>query len=328
MLNEKLNLNEDVFRSDVVKKSTKDGYGQGLLLAGNENENVVALCADLTESTKTDLFAKQFPKRFIQVGIAEQNMAGIAAGLALSGKIPFATSHAGFSPAVNWAQIRLSVCISNLNVKIIGTHSGFSNGPDGVPDQALEDIALMRVLPNMTVISPIDYIQAQKAVLAATKHKGPVYIRLSKEPLPSITTEKTPFEIGKGQLLIEGTDLTIISTGSITCEALIAAKELFDRYHTSAEVIALPTIKPLDKQLIIQSLSKTKRCITVEEHQKIGGLGSAIAEFVCENNLGTPVVRIGVEDTFGESGKYSELIEKYHLDAGAIVKTVGTKLRL
>jgi len=322
MLNNNLKLNPDVFRSDVELKSTRDGFGQGLLAVGTANEAVVALCADLTESTRTELFANKFPKRFFQTGIAEQNMVGIAAGLALSGKVPFAVSHAGFNPGRNWDQIRLSVCINKANVKVVGSHAGFSNGPDGAPDEGLEDIALMRVLPEMTVIYPIDFTQTQRAVTAAVEHKGPVYLRLSKEPLPTITTGETPFDIGKGYVLIEGKDVTIISSGPLVYEVLVAAKELRERHNIEAEVIALPTIKPLDKKVLVESLGKTKKCVTVEEHQRIGGLGSAICEFVCENNLQVLVTRLGVDDIFGESGKYHELLKKFGLDSTAIIQSV------
>lgn len=320
MLNAKLNLNQELFVTPLNTSSTRDGFGEGLTGVG-KNPNVVVLCGDLKESTKVADFAKMFPERFIEAGIAEQNMASVASGLALSGKIPFVVSHAAFNPARNWDQIRMSVCMNKANVKLVGSHSGFSNGPDGATAEPLEDIAITRVLPNMTVINPIDFAQAKHAVEVIVEHKGPVYLRLSKEPTPQITTEKTPFEIGKALMLTEGSDVTIISCGPITYEVMKAAKDLAGKHGISAEVLAMPTIKPLDEKAILESAKKTRCVVTVEEHQIIGGLGSAVAEVLGEK-LPTKMARMGVKDTFGESGTYKELIDKYGLSAHQLVNKV------
>ena len=317
MLNPKLHLNEEIFLKDVELKSTRQGFGDALVEFGKDSR-IIALTCDLTESLKLDKFAKAYPDRFIEVGIAEQNMAGIATGLALSGKIPFSCTHANFQPSQNWAQLRLSVCFSNANVKLIGSHSGLSNGPDGGAALSLEDIALVRVLPNMTVLNPIDYWQTQKAVEMAIKHVGPVYIRVSKEETPIITSADTPFEIGKAQVLVEGEALTLAATGPIVYEALQAAKELKAKHHIEVEVLAFPTIKPMDEETLINSVKKTGKIITIEEHQKYGGFGSAVAEILAEN-LPTPQKIMAVQDTFGESGSYQELKDKYGLSSQHIV---------
>lgn len=326
MLNPKLNLNQDIFHQDVEKKSNRDGFGEGLLRTGEENKNIIALCADLTSSTKTDLFAKKFPDRFVQMGIAEQNMTGVAAGLAMEEKIPFAISHAIFSPSRNWDQIRISVCLPNLNVKLVGTHSGFSNGPDGAVAESLEDIALMRVLPNMTVVQPVDGIEVNKATQEISKIKGPVYLRISKESTPLITTSETPFEIGKAQILVEGKDVTIVSSGPITYETLLAVKDLKNKNGIEAELILCSTIKPLDEETILTSIKKTGKILTVEEHQIIGGLGSAVSELISETHP-VKLHRIGVKNTFGESGSYQELKDKYGLNPHNIAKEVITFLK-
>ena len=321
MLNPNLKLNEEIFLKNVELKSTRSGFGDGLVEAGKKDERIVVLCNDLTESTKVDAFAKKFPNRFIEVGIAEQNMASIAAGLALSGKVPFIASHAIFVPSRNWDQIRLSICIGKANVKIAGTHAGFSNGKDGAVAESLEDIALMRVLPNMTVVNPIDYQQAKTATLLAAQHQGPIYLRFSRENTPLITTEETPFIIGKNQVLVEGNDITIISCGPIIYEVLAAVKELRGKNKITAEVISCPTIKPLDEKTILDSAKKTGKVVTVEEHQINGGLGSAVAELLSEK-CPVPLTRIGVNDTFGESGSYSELKDKYGLSSHHIAERV------
>jgi len=321
MLNPKLNLNQEIFLEDVDTKSNRTGFGEGLLKSGELNANIIALCADLTSSTKTDLFTNKFPERSVQMGIAEQNMASVAAGMALEGKIPFVISHAIFNPSRNWDQIRVSICLSNLNVKIVGTHLGFSNGQDGAVAESLEDVGLMRVLPNLTVIQPVDAMEAYKATIAATEISGPVYLRISKETTPLITTNKTPFEIGKAQILSEGKDITIISSGPITYEALLAAKDLKAKNGIEAEVISCSTIKPLDEKTILDSVKKTGKIVTVEEHQIIGGLGSAIAELVSEN-FPVKLKRIGMKDCFGESGTYQELKDKYGLNPHNIAKEV------
>ena len=307
-------LHKHIFTSKLDEVATRDGYGDGVVEAGRADENVVVLCGDLTESTRSETFADAFPERFFEMGVAEQNMAGVAAGLALNGKVAFIASYAVFSPGRNWDQIRVSVCYSNANVKIIGAHAGLSVGPDGATHQALEDIAIMRVLPNMVVLNPCDAVEAKKAVIAAAKHKGPVYIRLSREKTPVFTTEKTPFEIGKAQKFMEGRDITIFSSGPILYEAMKAAHELKERNGISCEVINVPTIKPLDEKVIFAAAEKTRRVITVEEHQVNGGFGSAIAELLSEK-FPVPIKIIGVRDTFGESGEPKQLWEKYGISA-------------
>lgn len=321
MLNTALNLNQGIFSSNPTKDSTRNGFGNGLLEIGEKYPQMLVLSADLSESVRVHRFAKKYPKRYIECGIAEQNMVSIAAGLALSGKIPLVTSHAIFSPSTNWAQIRLSVCITNANVKIVGTHQGFSNGPDGGVAEPFEDVALMRVLPNMLVINPIDAIQTVSAVENAVRHKGPVYLRLNKANVTTITTKNTPFKIGGGLVLIEGNDATIATTGPITAEVLAAARELKSNRNIDVEVVALPTIKPLDETTLLKSVKKTGKIIVVEEHQINGGLAGAIAEVLSEN-LPTPMLRIGMEDSFGESGQYHQLLEKYKMDALSIIDKV------
>ncbi|HCJ52443.1 MAG TPA: transketolase [Candidatus Kerfeldbacteria bacterium] len=303
----------------------RDGYGTGVVKAGKKNRNVVVLCADLTESTRSLVFRNSFPERFFEIGVAEQNMAGISAGLALAGKIPFIVSYAVFSPGRNWDQIRVSICYSKANVKIIGAHAGISVGPDGATHQALEDIAIMRVLPNMTVIAPVDALEAEKAVLAAVKVKGPVYIRMGREAVPVVTTPRTPFAIGKAEIYHPGTDVTIIACGALVYEALMVAKNLRTK-GIHVEVVNNHTIKPADRRTIIHSAKKTGAIVTAEEHQITGGMGAAVAELLSEA-LPVPIQRIGVGDTFGESGKPSELMKKYHLAAADITKAVYTVLR-
>lgn len=312
-MNKDLRLSENLYSPTIETASTREGYGIGVLTAGKQNKNVVVLSADLTDSIKNTQFKIEFPERFIQTGVAEQNMAGIAAGLALSGKIPYITSYASFNPGRNWDQIRVSICYSNANVKIIGAHAGLSVGPDGATHQALEDIAITRVLPNITVIYPVDMIEAKKATIAASKHYGPVYIRLAREVSPIITTEETPFEIGKAQIFLKGKDLTVIATGPITYQALKAANIINTKGFAKIEVISVSTIKPLDEKTIIDSAKKTGRVITVEEHQIIGGLGSAVTELLSEH-YPVKIKRLGVSDSFGESGDTSKLYHKFGID--------------
>lgn len=314
MLNKDAKLHDNIFTNKLEMIATRNGYGDGVVEAGDADINVVVACSDLTESTKSDKFREKFPERFVEVGVAEQNMAGIGAGLALSGKVPFIASYATFSPGRNWDQTRVSICYSQANVKIIGAHAGLSVGPDGATHQAMEDIAITRVLPNLVVLNPADYEEAKKATIAAAKHVGPVYIRLAREKTPVFTTKETPFEIGKALLLKEGTDVTIISSGPILYEALTAAQELELRHGISCEVINLPTIKPLDSETILKSVDKTRRVVTLEEHQVNGGVGGAIAELISQN-LPVPMKIIGIQDTFGESGRYDELWEKYGISA-------------
>ena len=333
-------LNTNLYKKDVEQIPTRNGYGDGLVLAGEKDPNVVVLCADLTESTRSLAFAKKFPERFIQVGVAEQNMAGVAVGLAVEGKIPFISSYAVFSPGRNWDQIRVNVCYNNANVKIAGAHAGISVGPDGATHQALEDIAITRVLPGMTVLVPCDVHEARKATLAAANHKGPVYIRFAREKTPVITTEKTPFEIGKAYVAREGKDVTVIACGPLLYEALMAAEILskkiyrdrisvnLQRYDlpVSVEIINCPTVKPLDRKTIVASVKKTGAVVTVEEHQVTGGLGGAVCEALAEE-YPVPVIRVGMRDMFGESGEPDELLTKYGMKAKDIVMAVQKVLK-
>ncbi len=301
-------------------KPTRDGYGIALLQLGKKNKNVVVLSADLAESMRTQEFGKQFPDRYVEVGVAEQNLIGVAAGLALSGKIPFATSYAVFSPGRSWDQVRVSVCYSKANVKIVGGHTGLSVGEDGATHQAMEDIAIMRVLPNMTVIVPCDYIQAEKATLAAAEFVGPVYLRLTRPATPTMTDHSTHFKIGEAQVLQTGSDVTLIACGPILAEAIKAAQELA-KENISVEVINNHTIKPLDEKTLLTSLRKTKAVVTVEEHQVAGGMGSAIAELAALH-FPVPIEMVGMQDHFGESGKPEELWEKYKLTSSEIITKV------
>lgn len=317
MWNPAAKLSSDLLDTHIKINGTKDGYGEAVKELGKDNQNIVVLSADLTISTRSNLFKEAFPERFIAVGVAEQNMAGIAAGLALNGKIPFMASFATFSPGRNWEQIRVAIAYSKANVKIIGGHSGLSDGPDGATHQGLEDIALTRVLPNMVILAPSDYLETKKAVYAAAKHIGPVYIRTTREPTPVFTTEHSPFEIGKATILKKGTALTIISAGPIMYEVLRAVKDL-ENHGIDVEVINSPSIKPLDDETIINSAQKTKKVLTVEEHQAAGGLGSAIAELLSEK-MPVKIKRLGMQDTFGESGDYKKLWDKYGISANHII---------
>lgn len=312
-----LYLIDDVLSKDLVLEPNRKGFGKGLLEAGKRNENVVAACADLTESTQIILFAEAFPERFVEIGVAEQNLATVGSGLAAMGKIPFISSYAAFSPGRNWEQIRTTICLNNRPVKIVGSHTGLYTGADGATHQMLEDIALMRVLPNMVVIAPGDSIEAEKAVLAMTEDPRPNYLRVAREAIPILTTEKTPFEIGKAYKYTEGRDLTIISTGTMTYQAMVAAEQLFTK-GIDIEVIHAPTIKPLDGLTILESVHKTKKVLTVEEHQVAGGLGSAVAEFL-STEFPVPIKRMGVKDRFGQSGKPDELLDYYGLNAKHIM---------
>lgn len=301
--------------------SIRDGYGKGLLELGRNNEKVVVLSADLKDSTRCKGFAEEFPERFVQVGVAEQNMAGIAAGMAIEGYIPFISSFAVFSPGRNWDQIRSSICYPNLNVKICSTHAGVSTGPDGATHQALEDIALARVLPNMIVVVPCDAIEARKAAIAIGKFQGPSYMRLSRNESPIITLEKDKFEIGKANMLLRGNDATIIGCGSILWLAIQAAKILAQKHKIRAEVINCHTIKPLDINAIARSAEKTGAIVCVEEHQVSGGLGSAIAEAL-SSHCPVPMRFVGMPDSFGESGQAGELLEKYGMTKEKIIQNV------
>lgn len=306
------------------KEATRKGFGRGLLEAGRVNKNVVALCADLTESTNMHLFAEEFPQRFIEVGVAEQNLVTIGAGMSAIGKIPFVSSYAAFSPGRNWEQIRTTIALNDRPVKIIGSHAGVSVGPDGATHQMLEDIALMRSLPNMVVIAPCDSVEAEKATLAMAENKRPNYMRLARADTPVFTSPHTPFEIGKGNIFRAGNDITIVATGTMTYQALEAAKKMVDN-DISAEVIHIATIKPLDEEIILQSAAKTGHVITAEEAQTAGGLSGAVAELLAEK-LPTVMARVGMQDRFGESGEPEELLKHFGLDADAIVKVVQNLL--
>jgi transketolase len=319
-------LNPRLYRKSVERIPTRNGYGEGLVLAGKGDDNVVVLCCDLTESTRSHLFAKEFPDRFVQCGVAEQNMAGVAAGLAQEGKVPFISSYAVFSPGRNWDQIRVSGCYNKANIKICGAHAGISVGPDGATHQALEDIAITRVLPGMTVIAPCDVHEARKATVAAAKMKGPVYMRFAREKTPVITTEKTPFTIGRAQVLQEGRDVTIIACGPLVYESLVAAKML-KQEKISAEVINCATIKPLDVKTILASAKKTRAIVTVEEHQISGGLGGAVAEAL-SSRYPVPVMRVGMPDSFGESGPPDELLKKYGMTATDILRASTKAMKI
>ncbi len=295
------------------KKDTRSGFGDALTELGEKNENVVALCADLTGSLKMSEFAKKYPERFVQTGIAEANMIGVAAGMATSGKIPFAGTFAVFASGRTYDQIRLTVAYSNKNVKIAASHSGISVGEDGASHQMLEDIALMRALPNMVVINTCDYNQTKAATFAVAEYNGPVYLRFGRPKVPNFTDANQKFEIGKALTLSEGTDITIIATGHPVWQAIEAAKMLEDK-GISVDLINIHTIKPIDKEAIIKSAEKTKAVLTVEEHSIYGGLGEAVAN-VLVHNVPVPMQFVGIEDTFGESGTTDELFEKYGLTA-------------
>lgn len=302
---------------ELAEEPIRKGFGIGLLKAGKLNPNIVAACADLTDSTQMTLFKEAFVDRFIEVGVAEQNLVTLGSGLAAMGKIPFVSSYAAFSPGRNWEQIRTTICLNDRPVKIIGSHAGLSVGPDGATHQMLEDVALMRALPNMIVIAPCDSLEAEKATMAMASNKKPNYMRLAREATPVFTTKKTPFEIGKAQVFKEGKDVTIIATGTMTYHALLAAMDL-EKVNISAEVLHVATIKPLDDETILKSVNKTRAVVTVEEGQIIGGLGGAVAELLGDH-LPCPLRRIGMRDRFGESGEPKELFEHFGLTAKQIV---------
>lgn len=304
----------------MAKIATREAYGKALVKMGKENQNIVVLDADLSKSTKTADFGKEFPERFFNMGIAEQNLYGVSAGLAASGKIPFASTFAMFAAGRAFEIIRNSICYPKLNVKICATHAGITVGEDGASHQAIEDISLMRTLPNMLVLNPSDGISAEKLLEAAAKYHGPVYVRLGRSGVPVIYDENTEFEIGKSIEIKEGTDVTVIATGIMVNEALIAAEELA-KENINIRVIDMHTIKPIDENAIIKAIKETKGIVTAEEHSIIGGLGSAVAEVVSEKAPGR-VLRVGVKDTFGESGKPAELMVKYGLTSKEIIEKV------
>lgn len=322
-------LNPKLYDADVEQEPNRVGYGRGLLAAGTEDERVVALSADLTSSTKTNVFAEAFPERFVQMGIGEQSMASVASGMAAMGKIPFIASYAMFSPGRSWEQVRTTIAYNDANVKIIGAHSGVSVGPDGATHQAIEDMAIMRVIPRMTVIAPCDACEAEKATMAAAKHVGPVYIRLAREKTPVVTTVESPFVIGKAEIYLKrdrthGKSVGIIASGTIMHHALVAAKML-DEKGVGASVMNLATIKPLDTEAVLKYADDHDILVTVEEHQVAGGMGSAVSEYLSEVRP-TRIIKLGVHDQFGQSGEQEELISHYGMDAKAIVAAANKAL--
>lgn len=330
MLNPRLKLNTKLFNDDVEQVPIRKGFGEGLLAAGETDKNIVALCADLTESTQMHLFKESFPERFVEIGVAEQNLVTVASGMAAMGKIPFCSSYAMFSPGRNWEQIRTTITYNDRPVIIVGSHAGISVGPDGGTHQAVEDIALMRVLPNMTVISPCDTIEAHKATLALAKSDSPAYLRLAREKTPIITTLDTPFEIGKAQVMYQPDGIAhvgIIATGALVHNALLTAKDM-EKKGIKVKVLNLATIKPLDTESIIALARETKAIVTVEEHQIAGGMGSAVAECLAQT-FPVPIEFIGVHDRYGQSGTPVQLIKEYGMtrdDIGtAIVKVLNRK---
>jgi transketolase len=303
----------------------RNGYGEGLRMAAERDARIVALSADLTESTRTNVFADAFPERFVQVGIAEQNMASVASGMAAMGKIPFIASYAMFSPGRSWEQVRTTIAYNESNVKIIGAHAGISVGPDGATHQAIEDIAIMRVIPSMVVIAPCDVIEARKAVLAAAKYEGPVYIRIAREPTPVVTTEATPFSIGKAEVFYEKNPahthtVGLIVTGTLTHTALVVAESL-NQEGIGVSVLHMPTIKPLDTAALATFGQHHALIVSIEEHQVLGGLGSAVAEYYGEYQP-KRVIRIGINDEFGQSGTMTELYAHYGLDVTSIIQRI------
>ena len=302
---------------DWGSEATRKGFGRGLVKAGEMNDQVVALCADLTGSVQIAPFAEKFPDRYVQVGVAEQNLVTVASGLARMGKIPFAASYAAFNPGRNWEQIKTTAALNNLPVKVVGAHAGLYTGPDGATHQMLEDVALMRAMPNMVVLAPGDSTEAEKMTIAMAQDSRPNYIRLARDNSPVMTTNDTPFEIGKAYVYSPGQDITIIANGTMTSVALEAAEKLFHD-GIDAEVIHCPTVKPLDSATILTSVKKTKRVITIEEAQINGGLGGAVTELLSEH-LPVPVIRMGVKDCYGQSGAPEELLQHYGLTAKHIV---------
>lgn len=304
-------LNPDAFSDQVKSEPIRAGFGRGLKAAGESNEAVVALCADLTESTQMHLFRDAFPKRFVEIGVAEQNLVTVASGMARAGKIPFTSSYAAFSPGRNWEQIRTTIALNNQPVKVVGSHAGVSVGPDGATHQMLEDIALMRVLPNMVVVAPGDSVEAEKATKLIAENGKPTYLRLAREKTPIFSTDESPFEIGKAYVLREGHEATLLGTGTMTYQLLVAANILAEQ-GIEVEVVHVPTIKPLDESTILTSIQKTGRALTAEEAQVNGGFGGAIAELLGEH-LPTPLIRVGMLNRFGESGSPAELLEHFNL---------------
>lgn len=322
MLNPAAKLVENIFDEKIQAAPTRDGFGKGTIEAAKKDTNVVVLCADLAESTRAEWFEKEFESRFVEVGVAEQNLAALASGFAAAGKVPFIASYAAFSPGRNYEQIRTTIALNRANVKICGMHAGVSVGPDGATHQMLEDLGLMRMLPNMIVLSPCDAVEAKKAVVWAAEHEGPVYIRFGRNAVPTFTSEETPFAVGKAALLwdSEHPKVALLSTGALTYQALLAARalaaegiEVLVQHHVS--------VKPLDEAAFLDAAKRAGRILALEEHQALGGFGSAVAEFISER-YPVPVWRQGVRDMFGQSGEPAELLAHYELDARAVVEAV------
>lgn len=323
----KFALNDKLFTDAPDTEPTRAGFGRGLKLAAEKNPNVVGLCADLVESVKMNDFAEAFPDRYIEVGIAEQNLVTVGAGLARAGRIPYVASYAAFSPGRNWEQIKTTAALNEMPVKVVGAHSGVTVGPDGATHQMLEDIALMRVMPNMVVVCPGDSVEAEKATQAIADIDSACYLRLAREKTPIFSTPDSPFEVGKAYVLHEGADVTVIATGILTPYAL-QAMNLLEAKGVSAEIIHAPTIKPFDTKTILKSVEKTGRVVTVEDAQAAGGLGGVVAELLCDE-LPAPLLRIGMGDRYGESGAPLELIEHFGFDgkgiAGKVEKFVASR---
>jgi transketolase len=312
---------------DIELNMTRNGYGDALVELGETKPEAVVLTADLSDSTKASGFQKKYPQRFFELGVAEQNLMGVAAGMALEGKISFVSSYATFSPGRSWDQLRVSVAYSKANVKIAGAHTGVSVGPDGATHQALEDIAITRVLPDLVVLAPCDYLETKKAVLAAADYVGPVYFRMTREKSPSFTLPETPFKIGKAEVFRDGSDVAVVACGPLLYNALLAAQDL-EKEGISVMVINNHTIKPIDIETIVAAAQKCRAIVTVEEHQVSAGMGSAVCE-VLAKNFPTPVEMVGMQDTFGESGTSEQLIEKYGMGKNSIInaikKVIGRK---
>jgi transketolase len=329
MLNSLAKLNPKIFDENVEQVPIRRGFGEGLKAAGEADRNVVGLCADLTESTQMHLFKEKFPERFVEIGVAEQNLAGVASGMAAMGKIPFMGSYAIFSPGRNWEHIRTTICYNDRPVKIVGSHAGLSVGPDGGSHQMLEDIALARVIPRMIVLSPCDAIEAKKATVALAKTGTPVYLRLARDKTPIITTENTPFEIGKAEVffqpIVGKSSVGIIATGALLYKALKAAEAL-EKEKISVTVLNLATIKPLDEKAIVHLAKEAGAIVTVEDHQIVGGMGSAVAELLAKHHP-VPMEFVGVKDEFGQSGKSEELIELYGMGEKSIKEAVKKVLK-
>ncbi len=318
-------LNPELFSDNVAMEPIRAGFGKGLKAVGETNDKVVALCADLTDSTQVGLFRESFPERFIEIGISEQNLVTVASGLAMAGKIPFAVAYAAFSPGRNWEQIKTTIALNDQPVKVIASHAGISVGPDGATHQMLEDIALMRVLPNMVVIVPGDSVEAEKATQAIAENGKPCYLRLAREKTPIISTGESPFEIGKAYVLRDGTDISLIGTGAMTYQLLVAAN-ILDEKGINAEVVHVPTVKPLDNDTIIDSARRTGRVLTAEEAQVAGGFGGAVAELLGDH-LPTPIIRIGIQDRYGESGAPLELFDYFKMTGEYIAKDAEELVR-